>query len=160
MAKTKVLTAPYHPDGSLLHYPRDFHQFSHYEVIGTGERLEREQIWERLNPPIVDQHGYTQIERQIRTDWKVVYRQPEWRMNQPWRASLQLDTVTSGRSAKYVIWRPVNLPLDRRTFPMFVTDLLDVVKNGEIQPGGIVSARWMVAKRGQNYGLRLAKEEE
>lgn len=160
MAKTKVLTAPYHPDGSLLHYPRDCHEFSHYEVIGTGERLEREQIWETVQEASRPDAPWGKIERQIRTDWKAIHIGPEWRMNQPWRASLQLDTVQSGRSAKYVIWRPVNLPLDRRTFPMFVTDLLDVIKTGEIQPGGIVSARWMVAKRGQNYGLRLAKEEE
>lgn len=157
MAKTTVLTAPYHPDGSLLHYPRDYHAFSHYEDIDTGERLERHQIWEKV-PDAYERN--LPLAKQIHFNWKIVHNTPEWRPNLPFSAAFQVDSLRSGRSAKYVILRPISDPLDKRTFPMFVADLIEVAQVQGIAVGGLMNGRWMVAKRGQNYGLRIAKEGE
>lgn len=155
---TKVLTAPYSPDGSLLHFAGDYRPFSHYEST-AGERLERSDIWEPIDPPIIGEY-FQQVDRQIRHDWKVVYHKPEWRPNEPFHATLQIKHMMRGRSAKYLMLGPVNAPLDIRTFPMFVADLIDIARLGRIQVGGVIEGPWMVAKRGENYGLRLAKEEE
>jgi hypothetical protein len=159
--KTTVRKAPYTPDGSLLHFPGGYHPFSHYEDVVTGERLEREQIWEKLDPPIVGSM-FAQIERTIRPSgsWRLVCLGPEWRDNIPFSATFQLDHVQSGWSAKYVILTAVNDLLDTRIFPMFVTDLLDTAIKQGIAVGGIMHGRWMVAKRGQNYGLRVARDDE
>lgn len=161
MAKTKVDKAPYSADGSLLHYLNDGVRFSHYES-DAGERLVESDIWEDI-PGRQDEYGrWTHaIRRWKRDDWKRVMTEVDWRDNLPFQASLQIDHMMRGRSAKYVILKPVDTyGFDTRSFPMFVADLIDVAVAGLFQPGGIVSARWMVAKRGANYGLRLAKEDE
>ena len=152
MAKSKVLTAPYDPKtGSLLHHHSDGRHFSHYADPATGERLEREQIWERVAGP-----DGTFVERLLR-EFTLVYTEPDWRPNEVFHACLQIDSTRSGRSAKYVIWTPVAPgPDDRRTYPMFVTDLVEVLRAG-VERGGIVCGRWIVAKRGQNYGLKVAR---
>ncbi len=84
----------------------------------------------------------------------------DWRPNLPFQACLQIGGMYSGRSAKYLILQPVNSPDDRRTYPMFVSDLLEMIQGYGIDAGGIVCARWMVAKRGENYGLRIARTGE
>jgi len=155
--KTSVPKAPYAPDGSLLHFPRDYHPFSHYEDTATGERLERSQIWEPLDPPIIGSM-FMRTERQIRDSWKQVYLEPEWRDNVPFRADFQIYSIASGGSARYLILKSANAPLDLRTWPIFVTDLVDVLRRAGAERGAVLSGRWMVAKRGQNYGLRLANE--
>lgn len=157
MAKTKVDKAPYSTNGSLLHYPADGRTFSHYES-DAGERLERSDIWETIQE--TSPHPWGRLERQKRDDWKLVMTEPDWRPNLPFHAAFQIDSMRSGRSAKYVILTPVNAPDDPRTFPMFVSDLIDVAQRQGILVGGVMSGRWMVAKRGMNYGLRLAKDEE
>jgi hypothetical protein len=159
--KTTVLKAPYAPDGSLLHFPGGYRPFSHYEDTKTGERLEHDQIWGIVLLPEKEPRMYfTGMKRQIHHSWKSVHLEPEWRDNVPFSATLQLDHVRSGRSAKYVILTAVNDLLDTRIFPMFVTDLLDTAIAQGITVGGIMDGRWMVAKRGQNYGLRLAHDHE
>ncbi len=162
MAKTKVLEAPYDSDGSLMHFPGDARKFSHYEDRTTGDRLEREQIWEPIldDPPGPGRYGLQQIERVIHNNWRAVHTGPQWRPNIPFHATLQVCDLRSGPSAKYVLLQPVSMPLDLRTYPMFIADLITLLKTGHIQQGGIASERWMVAKRGQNYGLRVAKEDE
>ena len=81
----------------------------------------------------------------------------EWRPNTPFEECLTLEGMRSGMSAKYVIWRT----MDGRTFPMFIADLIDLVRRAENGIlGGQVTARWMVSKRGKNYGIRLAKDGE
>lgn len=156
MAKTKVLKAPYHPvSGSLLHYPGDGRAFSHY-VSDAGERLERSDIWQTTSE---NENG--RIEKVIRHDWKLVYTEPEWRDNVPFYAALQIDSMSSGRSAKYVILTHItSVGIDFRTYPMFVADLIDLSVRRGIDKGGFMHGTWMVAKRGANYGLRAAKEDE
>lgn len=81
----------------------------------------------------------------------------EWRANEPFTETLALSGMQSGMSAKYVIWKAP----DNRSFPMFITDLVDFIcRHSGTVDGGVVHARWMVAKRGQNYGIRLAKDGE
>lgn len=158
-SKTKVLKAPYGRDGSLLHHPSDGWGFSHYEDPKTGERLERSQIWEPVTVPPEMGSGFPSVDRKIR-DFKVVSHQPEWRDNLPFHAMLQIDHIRTGRSAKYIILKPYNSPLDQRTWPMFVSDLIDAACLGRILMEGVIQGPFMVAKRGENYGLRLAKEGE
>lgn len=81
----------------------------------------------------------------------------KWLPNDPFHATLRLDSTRSGMSAKYVIWVSPNSN-DPRTFPMFVTDLVDTIQHAGRIERGIISARWMVRKRGQNFGLVLAPE--
>jgi hypothetical protein len=145
---------PWSPDGSLLHHPYDGHRFSHYEDPVTGERLERDQIFERVLP--VDPTSvFSFVERKIR-DYRMIHTEAIWKENEPFHASLQLQHVISGRSAKYVVWTAVNNPLDGRTYPMFVRDLLDLARTAGIQKGGIASGRWIATKRGQNFGLKVS----
>jgi len=157
--KTSVATAPYSPDGSLLHHVSDYGGLDHYEDPETGEHLTYEDIWPPLAVPIIGAH-FTQISGPQARKYKVVKRQPEWRPNEPFHATFAIDSVRSGRSAKYVILTSVESPEDSRTWPMFVVDLIDVMIRTGIERRAIMSGRWMVAKRGQNYGLRLTKEGE
>lgn len=70
-----------------------------------------------------------------------------WHPNEPFTETLTLGGVTSGMSAKYVTWRAE----DGRTFPMFVSDLVDFIHRIQAEVNkGTVTARWMVAKRGAN----------
>jgi hypothetical protein len=78
-----------------------------------------------------------------------------WYPNEPFHAALQITGTESGYSAKYVMLRTANSD-DPRTFPMFVTDLVDAVANIPLIENGIMHGRWMVRKRGQNYGVALA----
>jgi DNA-binding PadR family transcriptional regulator len=74
----------------------------------------------------------------------------DWRENEPFQAELELDRSVSGRSAKYVIWHDP----EGRQFPMFVVDLVEMIKDGATVSGGKILATWMARKRGQNYGVR------
>jgi len=161
MAKTKVLTAPYAADGSLLHYPGDGHQFSHYEDA-DGNRVSEDDAWTLQEATMTDWDGTKHVRRRsvLRPDVKRIFTEAEWRPNEPFHATLQVSHMNHGRSAKYLTLKPVAAPLDPRTYPMFVTDFLGAAVDQGIQKGGIISGRWMVSQRGQNYGLRLAKEGE
>lgn len=79
------------------------------------------------------------------------WREIEWRPNEPFHATLRVDDMRSGRSAKYLILRHPNSN-DEREYPMFVTDLISMLAQTTVT-WGVVSGRWRVRKRGQNYGL-------
>lgn len=81
---------------------------------------------------------------------------PDWRPNVPVARVLRLDGTARGRSAAYFLWKDEQ----GRQFPMFITDMADVVRAGVATAGGLVNARWMVAKRGTNFGIRLATDDE
>lgn len=77
----------------------------------------------------------------------------EWRPNTPFDADLTIESMRSGRSAKYLILTDS----DGREFPMFVTDLIDALRTAEgVRDGRFGSRRWMVAKRGTNFGVKVA----
>lgn len=77
----------------------------------------------------------------------------EWRDNVPFEATLTIEKMTSGYSAKYTIWRDEQ----GNSYPMFVADIVELVKEAPIQ-NGTVTGKWIVRKRGQNYGIRFYKE--
>jgi hypothetical protein len=66
-------------------------------------------------------------------------------------ATLTISDMHRGRSAAY--FECVDEGGHR--FPLFMTDLLEVVRALDIRRG-TVAGRWVVCKRGQNYGVRLA----
>jgi hypothetical protein len=78
-----------------------------------------------------------------------------WYPNDPFHAALKVQGMKSGYSAKYLILSSPNSE-DTREFPMFVTDLADAVANIPEIRNGIMVARWIVRKRGANYGVALA----
>jgi hypothetical protein len=80
-----------------------------------------------------------------------------WLPNDPFHATFSIKRMQSGYSAKYVLLESPNSN-DEREFPMFVTDLIDAVASLPAIYGGILTGRWMVRKRGQNYGVALAPE--
>lgn len=81
--------------------------------------------------------------------------QPEWRDVVPFDATLTFNGQHRGRSAAYFEW----LDADGRKWPMFMTDIGDLLQAATIDLG-VVSARWTVQKRGQNYGVRLATDRD
>jgi hypothetical protein len=90
--------------------------------------------------------------------WEVPPRviDPDWRPNLPFRAMLMLKGSARGRSAAYFLWEDAA----GREFPMFITDMTDLVRHETALRAGVATAWWMVAKRGQNYGVRLATDAE
>jgi hypothetical protein len=67
-------------------------------------------------------------------------------------ATLQFLDYSRGRSSA-----KINLEDEFGTrYGMFLTDLLDVLRNCRIENGS-VTATWTFQKRGMNYGIRLAR---
>lgn len=89
-----------------------------------------------------------------RTDaWAGDYYTPfEWREPHEFPAVLTIDHMLSGRSAKYVVWKAA----DGRTFPMFVADLVDMLKTVTAREG-VVSGVWYTGKRGANFGIKFVR---
>ena len=74
-----------------------------------------------------------------------------WRNNDVFEATLQLKGTERGRSAAFFRWQEVGT---ERTFPMFITDMCHLIYlSPHFRAGGVIGARWFVAKRGQNYGI-------
>lgn len=97
-----------------------------------------------------DGGGYVRSE-----NGRFVYGDPDWFIVQePFEASLEIDGLNTGRSAKYATVRNIESGI---TYPMFVSDLLDVVRYGEVSDGRM-RGRWTGTKRGQNYGIKIVKE--
>ena len=106
-----------------------------------------------------DHHGalmhYPEDQYDYGTDTRVVIK-PDWRPNVPFRATFMLKGSARGRSAAYYLWEDAA----GREWPMFITDMTDRVRHESALHAGVATATWMVAKRGENYGLRLATEDE
>jgi hypothetical protein len=66
--------------------------------------------------------------------------------------TLTFDSFERGRSAAHAIWKNE----DGAEFPMFLTHLAEVIETCSIQNGRVTDV-WTVYKRGQNYGIGLAK---
>lgn len=76
----------------------------------------------------------------------------EWRdIARVYEMTLIYEGNRRGRSAAYTVWADAETG---HAFPVFMTDVGNLLIHG-VQPGGIVSGRWRVRKRGQNYGLGL-----
>lgn len=93
------------------------------------------------------------------SDTEMVYREVgEWRGNEPFEATLRLTGTERGRSAAFFRWEDVETG---RVWPMFITDVSQLIHLAvHIEPGGVISGKWFVVKRGQNYGLAMASPTE
>jgi hypothetical protein len=80
----------------------------------------------------------------------------EWRDNEPFHEMLTLDGAVRGMSAARLRWYAEG----GRRFEMFLTDLVDMINRTPNLYKGAISGWWMVSKRGRNYGIRLATDEE
>lgn len=142
-AAKKPFLVPYTSNGSILAYPES--TFSHFAHRETGEVLDTEVV--------------RALDWRERDHVRTVYAQPEMRPNDIWSGTLRLDDFQRGRSAARFIWYADGDPVyDRRTYPMFMVDMLELVKTQGVQPGGLVHGRWNVAKRGANFGIKLVTE--
>ncbi|MEV7675175.1 hypothetical protein [Streptomyces sp. NPDC088752] len=81
----------------------------------------------------------------------------EWRKNVPFPALLELEGTTRGMSAARFVWRS-----DRggAQYEMFMTDAADLLKNATSLFKGTIDTWWIAQKRGKNYGVRLATQED
>jgi hypothetical protein len=84
------------------------------------------------------------------------WHSPKWRDNTPFEARLALAGMRRGRSAAYFMFTDE----DGHEYPMFMSDLETLLCSPGGVAGGITGGqscpRWVVQKRGQNYGIRLA----
>jgi hypothetical protein len=78
----------------------------------------------------------------------------EWRENEIFSGALRLDGVDRTSPGTHrCIWRSD----DGRTYPMFTSDLIDMIMTRGIGKGGLVHERWTVRRAGRHFGLVLAK---
>jgi hypothetical protein len=75
----------------------------------------------------------------------------EWVEPFEFDATLMLDRMETGRSAKFVWWTDIQ---NSKQYPMFVSELMDIIRQG-CKAGGVVKGRWKTVKRGQNFGIAL-----
>ena len=126
----KMIQVPYDQRGGLMHFPE-----THYDWTNVERDPENPRVWKSPPVPI----------------------EPDWRDNAPFKATLTLKHTHRGRSAAYFVWADET----GAEFPMFISDMADLACSLiGIGPGGVVVADWIVAKRGQNYGVRLALPSE
>lgn len=82
----------------------------------------------------------------------------QWRDNTVFFATLFYKTWERGRSAVRIIWEDS----EGHTFPMFMKDmdtLLSTEGIGKSLSGrGVTAGRWIVVKRGANYGISRFEE--
>lgn len=91
-------------------------------------------------------------DERVELGWELqeyVYRDADWRPNDLFEATLVLVGMERGRSAARFIWED---PDTSTRYPMFMSGMVDLVKGHKIIKG-VVTATWIVVKRGQNYGL-------
>ncbi|GAA1621014.1 hypothetical protein [Catellatospora bangladeshensis] len=111
----------------------------------------------RLDRYPVDEHGNLEHYPSSVHTWqgRVVDNGQLWSAgNEPFAAELTFVDGRRGRSAAVFEWRDAA----GRVYPMFMTDLLDVLHHKVVERG-VVRGVWQVRKRGQNYGLALAPGE-
>lgn len=79
----------------------------------------------------------------------------EWRPNEPFEATLTLDSTQRSYAASTYKW----LDQEGHAYHMYVSHLADLVMHGTIYHG-TVRGWWVVAKIGNGYGIRLAKPKD
>lgn len=77
-----------------------------------------------------------------------------WRPNNEFAARMTLDGAKRGQSgsAAVFVWRDDS----DHEWPMFLVDVANLMKQSGVVEGGVVEGRWVVVKRGTNYGLAPA----
>lgn len=79
----------------------------------------------------------------------------DWRPNDPFEATLALEGANRGRSSAYFVW----VGEDGAQYPMFITDMVQLLQRQGVRKGGKVTTRWHAVKRGNNHGIALATAE-
>lgn len=77
----------------------------------------------------------------------------EWAELVPFDATLTLIDTARGRSSLIFRWETE----DGRRWPMFASDVADLIRRGSFGEGGTVTGTWTASKKGANYGLKLAR---
>lgn len=72
------------------------------------------------------------------------------RPNVAFTATLTLDSMRTGRSAKYLVWQDA----EGHHYPMFISDLTTMLPSVTVRHG-VVAGTWIVRKKGQNFGIAL-----
>ncbi|MGW7100347.1 hypothetical protein [Streptomyces sp. NPDC054838] len=81
----------------------------------------------------------------------------EWRPNRPFRAMLELHDGERGMSAARFVWHSTE---GGHVYKMFMTDMTDLVKHAPHIYKGTVDTWWIAQKRGRNFGIRLAIQDD
>ena len=77
-----------------------------------------------------------------------------WRDNSVWLGTMTIMSFGRGRSsATFILTDNRGLRYD-----MFMKDMLYLIQNADIDRG-VVTGKWTVVKRGQNYGLAYQGKE-
>lgn len=76
---------------------------------------------------------------------------PDWRPNDPFIAEMVIDWMEPGASIKRVLLLR-ETGGDQRCFPMFVDDLLDLLRMSTVR-NGVVTGKWRVKKTGRKTVL-------
>lgn len=82
-----------------------------------------------------------------------------WRVVEPFRATIRVIDMYSGRSAKGFIVEDD----EGHHYQMFTTDMLELLTNAEVRAstyrGVVFDGIWAISKRGQNWGLKWLSPE-
>lgn len=83
-------------------------------------------------------------------DYPAWWMDMTWRVLEPFDARMSVVSVERGRSAARFVLE------DERgmRYPLFMADMLDLVRTWSVDAGRTPELRWAPVKRGQNYGLR------
>ena len=85
------------------------------------------------------------------------YWSTEWRDNHVFMDHLLFDGFERGRNAAHAVLKST---ANGERYEMFLRDLEDVIKRMGFTNGGGLAAYFTFVKRGANYGIRLATEDE
>lgn len=85
--------------------------------------------------------------------WELAYTWLEWRDDASFTAVLYLDGMVRGGHAAYFVWRDDN----NHTYPMFMSDIQDLLNRTVVEAGKTELINWIVIKRGKYYGIRMAE---
>jgi hypothetical protein len=86
----------------------------------------------------------------------------EWRDNPVFDLTLKMRGTERGRSAAYFRWEVIGGDLPKeQVLPMFITDVGHVIMLGMAGcPGGVITGKFFVIKRGQNYGITPVQPDD
>ncbi|MCX4799682.1 hypothetical protein OG497_38145 [Streptomyces sp. NBC_01242] len=82
---------------------------------------------------------------------------PEWRENKPFRAMLILDDTERELSSARFVWHNSH---GGHAYRMFMTDMANLVKSANNLYKGSADTWWIAERRGKNYGIRLADQDD
>jgi hypothetical protein len=78
-----------------------------------------------------------------------------WREPEPFHAWLSIDSMRRGGHSVYYLW----IDGVGRTYPMLVSDLLELLKTTDIIDRS-VNGKWTIVKRGSAYGIRKVPNDQ